>query len=58
MKFVTISINESLHYKFKNKCKYNDYTNNHILTRLINSFVEGKYDEELGIEKETGVNNG
>lgn len=52
MKSVTIAINDSLHYKFKNKCKYNDYTAGFILTRLIDNFVNGKYDEQLGIKAE------
>lgn len=49
MKFVTVTLTESLHYKFKNRCKFYAYTNNDVLTKLISNFVEGKYDEDLGI---------
>jgi len=49
MKSLNIQISDSLHFKFKNRCQYHEFTSTPLITQLITSFVNGKYDEELGI---------
>lgn len=52
MKTVSSIISNDKHFKFKNKCKYYDYTVSEVLSILVDNFIAGKYDEDLNIPKE------
>lgn len=52
LKYIRFPLPEHLHFLFVNKCKYNDIPIQEVLSLAVEKFIDGDYDEELGIIKD------
>jgi len=55
---VGTKINNELHSKVKSRSKFYGITQQVLISSLLNNFVHGKYDEDLGIVKDERYEKG
>ena len=51
LKYIYFQLPEHIHFLFINKCKYNDMPTQEVISLAVEKFINGDYDEELGLIK-------
>ena len=49
LKNITFVLPEYIHFQFKNKCQFYDIKFQEVLSLMVEKFLDGEFDNELGI---------
>jgi len=49
VKEIKFTVPKYIHFNFKNKCRFYEMTYGEVLSFMVEKFIEGDFDSELGI---------